>query len=307
MADEEKIDELTPEPQPEAVPQAEAEPTAGAEAEAPGTETAPEEVTEEEVSGEEEAPAPEPEPKRHRFAEKLSKAYPDRKFEKPEDFDAGLDEYLGELEEYRERGQMANQKLISVFESEPAVGDLVRDIMNGATVREALARNFSPDDLVPEEGDPDYEGWNKRKTEREENLRKQRERQEEYNKNLEFSTQAIETFAQENNMDEDAASKFLQRMDAMLADINQGKISKEFLLTLKKAWNYDNDLAKAKEAGTVAGRNASIIAKKEAEKPVGDGIPKVANTSEIPEGQKAKPDYLGSLVDRVTSRDVWRQ
>lgn len=110
------------------------------------------------------------EKQKHKFADRLIKTFPDRKFEKDDDYDTALNEHLDELEGYKERGTTANKKLIALFESEPQVGNLVRDMVNGATFREALARHISPDELTAVEGDPDYEGWTKNKTEREKRL-----------------------------------------------------------------------------------------------------------------------------------------
>lgn len=246
--------------------------------------------------------APEAEAPKNKYAERLAKVYPDREFKSDEDYDKGMEEYLGELEGYKERGTMANQKLIGLFESEPQVGDVVRDMINGATFREALARHISPEDLTAIEGDPDFEGWNKNKTAREDLLNKRKAKQDEYNKNLEFSQQAIEEFARENNMDDGSAGKFLARFDAMLADINSGRISKEVLASIKKAWDYDNDITTARDQGEVAGKNKKIVAQKEEPKPAGDGLPKISGSSEIPKGNTPAPNYIDGLLERTSRK-----
>lgn len=272
-------------------------------------ETAEEEQPVKEEASEETEPAGEEETSEgeaptNKYAERLAKAYPDRSFETEEDYEKGLDEYLGELEGYRERGVLANQKLIALFEAEPQVGDVVRDMMNGATFREALTRHISPEDLTAIEGDPDYEGWNKNKAAREEGLNKRKTRESDYAKNLELSQQAIEEFARENDMDDAAAGKFLARFDAMLADVNSGKISKDVLTTMKRAWEYDNDVTKAREQGELAGQNKKIIAQKQAEKPKGDGLPKLGSKSEPPEVKKPEPQYIDRVFEHVEKRKV---
>jgi hypothetical protein len=262
-----------------------------------------EEGTEETGSGETLPAEGEEPPTAHKYADRLTKAFPDREFKSDEDYEKGMDEYLQELEGYKERGTMANQKLISLFESEPQVGDVVRDMINGATFREALARHISPEDLTAIEGDPDYEGWNKRKAEREELLKKRNAKKEEYDKNLEFTAKAIDEFAKENNMDDEAAAKFLGRFDAMLADINSGKMSKEMLMTMKRAWDYDNDIATARAQGEVAGTNKKIVAQKEkASKVKGDGLPKIGGTSEVPAANNPAPSYIDSLLERTNKK-----
>jgi len=291
MAEEEKKEVKTPVEKPvETKEEAPAE-TAEAEPEAQEGEAL---VPEEGIPAEETS--------KNKYAERLARAFPDREFKSDEDYDKGMEEYLDELEGYKERGTMANQKLIALFESEPQVGDVVRDMINGATFREALARHMSPEDLTAVEGDPDFEGWNKNKAIREESLNKRKAKQEEYAKNLEFSQQAIEEFAKENDMDDESAGKFLARFDSMLADINSGKISKDVLMTIKKAWDYDNDITTAREQGELAGKNKNIVAQKEAAKPKGDGLPKIGGSSVAPQANKPEPNYIDGLLERTSKR-----
>ncbi len=291
MAEEEKKEVKTPVEKPvETKEEAPAE-TAEAEPEAQEGEAL---VPEEGIPAEETS--------KNKYAERLARAFPDREFKSDEDYDKGMEEYLDELEGYKERGTMANQKLIALFESEPQVGDVVRDMINGATFREALARHMSPEDLTAVEGDPDFEGWNKNKATREESLNKRKAKQEEYAKNLEFSQQAIEEFAKENDMDDESAGKFLARFDSMLADINSGKISKDVLMTIKKAWDYDNDITTAREQGELAGKNKNIVAQKEAAKPKGDGLPKIGGSSVAPQANKPEPNYIDGLLERTSKR-----
>jgi hypothetical protein len=247
-------------------------------------------------------PAGEDIPPVHPYAERLSKAYPDRKFEKPEDYDAALNEHLDGLEGYKERGQLANQKLIALFQSEPQVGEICRDMIAGATFREALARHVSPDDLQAVEGDPDYEGWNKNKTAREESLAKSQADEDEVNKNLEISKGEIEAFAAENNLDEEGVQTFLGKIDDLVANVKRGKISKSDLQNMKIALDHDGDLVKATEQGVIAGRNQKIVAQKEEAKNTGDGLPKIAQSSGLPETKTPPTDYMSDLVNRTNKK-----
>jgi hypothetical protein len=247
-----------------------------------------------------ELPAETPAPT-HKYADRLSQAYPDRKFEKPEDYDAALDEHLSELSDYRDKGQIANSKLISLFDAEPQVGDIVRDMINGSTFREALARYVSPQDLTAIEGDPDYEGWNKNKTAREEALGKRKSAEEEFNTNLQMSQQQIADFATENKLSDDQAELLLSSLDNIVAEVKAGKVTKETLLLMKKAVDYDNAVGSAAETGAIAGRNANIVAKKETE-PIGDGLPKVGNSNEPPMINKPAPGYMDNLINTTKKR-----
>jgi len=261
-------------------------------------EVAPEEVTPEEV-------APEEAPKKHRYADKLSKAYPDKKFESDEDIDKTLDEYLADLESYKEKGKAASKKLVNLFESEPQVGEVVRDMLNGSTFREALARHISPEDLQAIEGDPDYEGWTKNKSAREESIAKRRQFEDEYAKNISTSEQAITAFLEKRGMDEAAADEFFAKFDAMLTDINNGNISEEHLQSIAKAFSYDNDVLAATDQGRIAGRNENIVAQKEASPVIGDGMPRPNKAADEITQTATKPNYMDDLVNKTRKRDVF--
>lgn len=264
---------------------------------------APVETAEAPAEAATETPAEAVEKPKHRYADRLSKIYPDRKFESDEDMDNAVEERFNENESFRERANTANEKLIALFEAEPQVGAIVRDMLNGASFREALARHVSPEDLVAAEGAPDYEGWNKNKSAREEAAAKRKAMADEYNANLEFSQQAVTEFAAENNMTEEAAEAFLGKVDEMLAAVNSGKVSKEFLTMMNKAFNHDAAVQQARETGEIAGKNQKIVATKQAE-PIGDGLPKVTGSSEVKDEKPKQKGYFENLIEKQNRTHV---
>ena len=241
---------------------------------------------------------------KHKYADRLSKAFPDREYASDDEYESAMEEYLTGLEGYKERGSSLNKKLLAIFEAEPKIGNVIQDMINGATFREALARHISPDDLTAIEGDPDYEGWNKNRTAREEQAAKRRQFEEEYASNLEMSSQAVKEFADENGMTEEAAEKFLGKIDEMLAAINSGKITKETLLAMKKAFDYDNAVGDAKQTGEIAGRNQAIVASKESA-PAGDGLPKISSSSELPKTEPKKDAWIDDVAGAAKKRQVF--
>ncbi|HCM60510.1 MAG TPA: hypothetical protein DIS74_09090 [Bacteroidales bacterium] len=241
----------------------------------------------------------------HKYHEKLTKAFPDRKFEKPEDYDSALDEHLTGLEEYREKGRVANQKLLALFESEPSVGEMIRDMMNGASFREAVARHFSAEDFTAQEGDPDYEGWTKNKTEREEKAKKRREYETTYANNLKAAEKELEAFAAEHKLDEKATDEFLEKMQGVLDDFNNGKITKDTLTLMRRAMTYDKDIKDAREEGRIAGRNEKITAEREKEpEETGDGLPRLGSSPDSPDAGKQRGGYFEGLRDRMKDRGI---
>lgn len=303
MAEEEIKEELVETPQAEEViPQTPEEQEAAAQAAAAEGGAAP---AAEGAESQQELPAT----PLARYTDRLGKAYPDRKFGSEDEISQAMDEYLSELESYRENGELANEKLISVFNSDPVVSNIVGAMTEGASFREALARHVDPTTLIPEEGDPDYEGWKKNMADRESAYKKQQALLEERNKNLELSQQELENFAQENGMDEKSAADFLTKVDTMIGDmindIGKGRVSKELLVNIKKMLDYDNDIAKVRETAAVADKNKEIVAGREKEKPKGDGIPKLSSSSELPETHgQAGVHHLQRLLDETNRKRV---
>ena len=259
----------------------------------PEAEVTPEESIEGEMQ--------EPEAPVHRFATIISEEYPDREFAAPEDYDNALEEMLTALVSFRKKSTDANRILSELFDANPELGLVIKDMMDGATIREALGRHFDKDDLIPVEGDPDYEGWNKNKSERISKLEQRKQRDEEFNKNLEFSAAAIKEFAKENNMTDEQAATFLAPFDEMLAEINSGKMTKDALYKLKKIVDYEDAVTKAKEEGLMAGRNENITAKREG-LPKGDGLPHISGAGSMKE--QAKPGWIDGVVDHANKNRV---
>ena len=276
---------------------------AGETALAADQQAAPEPTQEGEAKETKETKEVTPEKKPYRWADRLSKEYPDRKYESDDDYDTAMDEYLGELEGYRERGRLANQKLIGLFDTEPVVGSIVRDMLEGSSARSALARHFAPEDLVPQDGDDDIEAWKKNKAEREDRLAKRKKRDEDYANNTKATQAAIEEFVTENGMDDAAAGEFLSYIDTHIGDVMNGKLSKDLLSMFHKARNYEAEVAKARETGEIAGQNKKIVAEKEKE-PVGDGLPKPKNTGSGPDQPQRQQSWIDGLRDAAKKREI---
>ncbi|HHU35570.1 MAG TPA: hypothetical protein GXZ49_10190 [Bacteroidetes bacterium] len=258
--------------------------------------------------GGQELPATEPEGEvmeeevpKHRFAAIIEKEYPDRKFEKGEDYDEAVEELLNTLIEFKVKSSEANKILSEIFDANPELGLVVKDMRDGATFREAMARHIDPSELTPIEGDPDYEGWSKNKSERIAALEERKKREDDFNANLELSAAAIKEFAAENNMTDEQASTFLAPFDDMLAEINSGKITKETLIKFKRIMDYEKDVEAARKEGLMAGRNENITAKRE-KAPKGDGLPHLTGGAEVRQG--GNRHFIDDIVDNANRNKI---
>lgn len=236
--------------------------------------------------------------KKHKYADRLAKAYPDRQFASDDEYENTHEEYVKDLEGYRDRGTIANQKLIALFEAEPQIADVVSAMIGGATLRSALARHIGIEDLAPEEGDPDYAAWDKNNKERLERVEKTNQFNKEFNENVAFSEKSVKEFAEENKLEPEEAEKILGEFDDMLKDIYRGRITKETLTKIMRAVKHDEAVKEAKEEGVIAGKNEAISEKVKKEVPKDDGMPVVKKSGETTEEKPEEPEQA-KIINRI--------
>lgn len=270
------------------------------EAESPPAETEGGAVTEEETTVTEETPEGEQEAL---WKQRVREYFPDREFEGEEDMSAAAEEMIDNLYDEHNKGREASEKLAAIFESEPSVADFIADLLNGASLPAALAKNIDIDEITPMEDDPDYAEWEEAKKERMKKLENEKKFQEELTANKVESSKNFDQFTKDHELSEEEADAFINKIDQYLDDIYRGKVTKEFLDAMYTATGHDEEVAKARQEGELSARNEQVEEKrKEYEKPVGDGIPEVSSTSGPEEKpQKKKPRFIRAL-DEIEDR-----
>lgn len=222
--------------------------------------------------------------------ERMMKSRPDAKLETDEDIQNAIIGHMDDLEKYKGQAEAANAKLLEVMDANPEIVDILRDLTKGATFAEALSRNVDIEDLTPAEGDPDYEAWGKNKASRLASKAEMEKRRQEFADNVKLSEQTVKEFAKEQGMTEAEAEKQLEAVEQLFSEMTSGKISKEFLMKMKKALSADQEKEEAKNMGKIEGKNEAIIAHKT---PVGDGLPKLSGGGSMGEGAPGpKPDIF---------------
>lgn len=236
------------------------------------------------------------------FRNRIKSAYPEDDFSDDEAFFGKASEQLDNLEQYRNNNMEANKALMEIFNAEPTVAEVLKDMIEGASFREAISRHFSADELTPVEGDPDREGWKRNSETRTKRLADNELANKTKQENDEFSAKEIADFAKENDLDPDRAQEFLNKVGEALDEVYSGKISKGFLSSMWKALNHENDVKNAAETARIAGRNEKIVAKKE-EKPKGDGLPALGNANNGDQPQK-KPSWIDNLANSEKKKQI---
>lgn len=235
------------------------------------------------------------------WRDKIKEYRPEKEYADDDSYGEAASEMIDELSEYKNQNSEANRKLVEMLEAEPAVADFLADIIKGASIPVALSRNFDMESLTPQEGEPDYEEWDKSKQERISNHETRRKSEQELTANKVESSKAFEAFKAKRNWTDEQLDEFVDKIDAILGDIYKGKVTVEFLESIEVAMNHDSELEATKQAALIEGKNMAIEPKKNI-KPKGDGLPKLGSVGDMPEEDKKTPDIFDRAAKRSKER-----
>lgn len=225
-----------------------------------------------------------PAPSLRKYRERIKARYPDVNPEKEEDWYDLEDRYAEEVEADLGKYKSVDEALTEAMKAEPEFAEIAYDIaVNKVPFRIAIARHLSQEDLIPGEGDPDYEEFQKVRSERLSQSKAMEERNKQIEANEAKTLEAIDAFAQENGYSEEQKGSLISLINDTFDKLIMKEISPELLLSFHKMMNFDQEVLAAEEAGKIEGRNESIDLKKKTDKDKkeGDGVP-------VPAGVKSK-------------------
>ena len=224
--------------------------------------------------------------KETRLRKGLMTKYPDFTAESDEEWSSKEDEYYGEVEDELNTFKAAEAELGDLVKANPELANVLNDMAtNKMPFRAALAKYFSQEELIPVEGDDDYEAYEKSYNERLEKSKAREAKDQEMSANEAQSLDAIDAFAQEKGLDDEGKTKLIEYINTFFLDMLNKKISPQMIEMFNNAINYDGDMAAAKEAGEIKGRNTQIEAQiqEEQEREKGDGIPDISKGARVKE------------------------
>lgn len=271
----------------------------------PAEGTAPESIAEAVIpEAAPEAAAEAPKPKySDSFRERIKLAYPDEEIADDEMFYQKASEQIDNLEMYRNKNMEANKALMEIFDAEPAVAEVLKDMIKGASFQVALAKHFSPEDLVVPEGADDEEMYKTNLDARSKRLKDNEDWNKRKTENMDLSQKAVNEFVAETGLDPDKANEILSRIGEVIDEVVDGKVSKDFLMSMYRAFNYDNDLKTAEDTGRIAGKNEKIEVEKMDKKEIGDTLPVIASGGEQKPTQK-KASWLDDTLMNEKKRTI---
>lgn len=230
--------------------------------------------------------------------------YPDFSPEDENEWNDKEDEVFNEMSEYNKSYKDAESKLDELISSDDELAGVLNDmVVNKTPFRVAIAKYYSQEDLIPVEGDEDYEGYQKAYEERVSKKEKRSKMDAEIASNEQASLDAIDAFAQEHDMDEEAKTSFINFINDIFNDMLYKKLTPEILNAFYNSMNHDSDVQSAAEAAEIKGRNANIEAQYEEEerKEKGDGLP-VTEKGAAAEPEEGKKEERSMLDDVIGAR-----
>lgn len=210
------------------------------------------------------------------YRERLKKRYADREFNSDEDWDNAAEEAYAEDEESIRIFKDNNRIIDEIMASDKDLAAVISDIIaNHIPFRAAIAKRFSPEDLVAKEGDDDYEYYQKSYEERVATGRELQKIAQERMKNEDEAYDNIDAFCEKKGYSDDEKKAFIGFINEFYNSLSMRKITPEILQTLDNARHYEEDMASAEESGFVAGKNENIAATRAADrnKVAADGVP----------------------------------
>ena len=222
------------------------------------------------------------EPKMPAYRERLKKRFADREFNSDEDWDNAAEEAFAEDEESITVFKDNNKIIDEVIASDKDLAAIIADIVaNHIPFRAAVAKRFSPEDLIAKEGDEDYDYYQKSYEERVATGKEIQRIAQERLKNEDEAYDNIDAFCEKKGYDDEAKKEFIGYINEFYNSLSMRKITPEILQTIDNARHYEEDMASAEENGFVAGKNENIAAKRVKEKEVSaaDGVPALNGAS----------------------------
>ena len=206
--------------------------------------------------------------------------YPDKTYENEDDYENDLADYLetteSDLNAYRE----SDEQLSELLEMNPELALMVRDMKEGVPFMVALARNVDLEDLAPIEGEVDFEEYSKALTQRKEDNKAKKAKESELAANAEASGKEMMEYLESLGWSVEKRAEFDSWLDALLQNFSNNKIGKKEMDIFLNAYDYAEDVARAKENGRVEGRNQKIEAKRKAAEQV-DNLPEAGNATKV--------------------------
>ena len=191
-----------------------------------------------------------------------------------------------------------------MLEDNPVLLATLSDMNSGAGFEQALVRNVDLKALVDAGESGSIEGWAENVKMRGERQKQRDAYNSEMSKNEESTVKNMEKVVSELKLDEDQKISFSDFVVEVFDSAFKGLITEKTFKMLYKAMNYDKDMETKKEIQEKSEKNKEIEnkIKSEEKSKEGDGLPKVASTSESDKSQKTPDSFVDKFKKMQNSK-----
>lgn len=208
-----------------------------------------------------------------------------------------MDDSEAEMSKYKD----AETQMTELCQVYPEFAEVVYELVeNRLPFRAAVAKVFSQEDLIPQEGDEDYEAYRTAYAERLEGVKKREVQTKEIEANEAKSLETIDRFCEEKGLDDEKKEQLTGVINDHFTELLYKRISPEMLEGFLKQMSYDDAVVEAEKTGLIRGRNEQIEAKRRREQAAvaGDGLPGAGGGGAIQPAEKVRKRSFFDLPER---------
>lgn len=235
---------------------------------------------------------------RERFLSRMKEKYPDVDYDDEDARYGTYNDYFDAMDSRTKELEQSDEGMRNLFSRDPRVADIMIDIAKGEDPAIAFYRAY-PDYINQDLSDPDVAArLAEENKERIEKLQAEEEEKQRTGKEREDKQQAagelISEYATENGLSDEEIGGIVSMFVTIANEGITMDVSRETLELIRKGLGYDGDVAKAREEGSIEGRNERIG--REKKRFMGDGIAHISDYDRNEE-TPSKPLMAPSLYD----------
>lgn len=236
--------------------------------------------------------------KRDQFGARLKAKYPEREWADDEALFGQINDDYDEYENTLKEKNESEDRLANMFTQYPQAARFVTDMANGTNPWVAMVEELGMDGITDIFENPEYkEELAKAQEEHVKRLTKAQDLEKEYAANITASLEMLKQVQEEKGLSDEQVDQAVDLLMGVSNDAIVGKFSRESLDMALKALNFDAEVEKAREEGTIAGRNAKIEEKLKKSKS-SDGVPMLGGSNNAP-ARRQKSNSIFDLASQA--------
>lgn len=244
---------------------------------------------------------------REKFYSRLKERYPE------EDFSDEMSYYSKEMEDYdaldKRYQDIADREVLlnDFFDKNPKMAAVLSDVEQNIPFPAAMKRYYSDEELSMNEGDEGWDAYLQAEEDYRKSMEDRKGKLKSFEDELASSEKVIKAYAEKEGLSEEQIQNRLEKLQAYMTDMSEGRITEDFLNVLAKGIDYDEDIEGAADAAYKKGKNEKI--ETEMANLEGDGLPELSKgQSQISQPKKdATASRFRDMASKIDSNNIYRR